>query len=282
MQQNSSDVSQIHHEVQVRHLLESDLSWVEELVQQAGWNQLLCDWQRILRYEPNGCFAAFSGLRLVGTVTTTTYGKDLGWIGMMLVHPDFRRLGIATGLMQHSISYLNGKETKCIKLDATPAGLCVYERLGFVSEWKFNRWELIADRPNDAKNKLNTILRDNELDRIAFGADRSHLLDRIEESSISVGTEGGFGMLRSGRIASYLGPVVALTAASAEQIVRSLISQKPGRIFWDIPGPNLAAQTIAKQLGFQPVRELTRMKLGVSDCTPNMMLQYAIAGPETG
>ena len=69
--------------VEIRVLREDDLSFVEKLLQQAGWNQLRVDWLRVLRYEFNGCFAAYAGERLIGTVTTTTYGKDLAWIGMM-------------------------------------------------------------------------------------------------------------------------------------------------------------------------------------------------------
>ena len=45
---------------------------------------------------------------------------------MMLVHPDVRRQGIATKLMQHVIEWLQNRAVQCIKLDATPAGAKVY------------------------------------------------------------------------------------------------------------------------------------------------------------
>ncbi len=287
MQQHSSEISQFQLEIEYRHLVESDLGSVEELVQQAGWNQLHCDWLRVLNYEPGGCFAAFSGDRLVGTVTSTSYGNDLGWIGMMLVHSDFRRRGIATELMRRSISYLKKeKEVKCIKLDATPVGQSVYAQLGFVVDWSFHRWELTSDlhqQPSVPHLQDNhSIDQITDLDHVAFGVDRTRWLASLTEASELNATKTGFGMIRSGRIASYLGPVVASTTDGAEQLVRSLLKRTGGRVFWDIPGPNLAAQSLAKQFGFQPVRQLTRMSLGKMHFVPDMLLQYAIAGPETG
>lgn len=287
MKQHSSEISKFQPEVRYRNLLEGDLGCVQVLVQQAGWNQLYADWLRVLNYEPGGCFAALSGDRLVGTVTSTAYGNELGWIGMMLVHSDFRRRGIATELMCRSISYLKKeKEVKCIKLDATPVGQSVYAQLGFVDDWSFHRWELASERqqqpivPNVQVSRSITLLAD--LDRAAFGVDRTRWLISLTEASELVATQTGFGMIRSGRIASYLGPLVASTTDSAEQLVRSLLKRTGGRVFWDIPGPNLAAQSLAKQFGFQPVRQLTRMSLGKMHFVPDMLLQYAIAGPETG
>ena len=271
--------------VKIRVLREDDLVFVDEFVQLAGWNQLRTDWLRVLRYEPNGCFAAFSDDRLIGTVTTTTYGKDLAWIGMMLVHPDFRRRGIATALMQRSISYLRDRHVECIKLDATPEGQFVYEQLGFVEEWRFHRWERSADKAVDTvrhNQDVSHVERLARLDHDAFGADRFAYLKLLKEVSFTISNGDGFGMIRSGRRASYLGPVTASTLDSAERILSELVRPMIGRIFWDIPGPNTAAQRLAKQLGFHPVRELIRMTLGKMQSMPDVSMQFAIAAPETG
>ena len=272
-------------DVEIRVLREGNLAFVDEFVQQAGWNQLRADWLRVLRYEPNGCFAAFSGERLIGTVTTTSYGKDLAWIGMMLVHPELRRRGIATALMRQSISYLSDRHVGCIKLDATPEGQFVYEQLGFVAEWKFHRWERSADQPSEIirpNHVVSQIGQIEQVDRVAFGADRSVFLKLLQEGSFTISNDEGFGMIRSGRRASYLGPVTTETTESAERIIRGLVDPMTGRIFWDIPGPNITAQQLAKQLGFHPMRELTRMALGQMLTMPDVAMQYAIAAPETG
>ncbi len=272
-------------DIETRVLREDDLTFVDEFVQLAGWNQLRADWLRVLRYEPNGCFAAFSGTRLIGTVTTTTYGKDLAWIGMMLVHPDFRRRGVATALMRRSLSYLRDRHVNCIKLDATPEGQFVYEQLGFVAEWRFHRWECSSDQPSEPvrpNHVVSQITPLEQVDRVAFGADRSAFLKLLQECSFTISNDEGFGMIRSGRRASYLGPVTTRTTESAERIIPGLVGPMTGRIFWDIPGPNITAQQLAKQLGFHPIRELTRMALGQMLSSPDISMQSAIAGPETG
>ncbi|MCB1202766.1 MAG: GNAT family N-acetyltransferase, partial [Verrucomicrobiae bacterium] len=55
-----------------------------------------------------------------GTATTTSYASDLAWIGMVLVHPDFRRQGIGTALLERAIRHLREeRRVTCVRLDAT-------------------------------------------------------------------------------------------------------------------------------------------------------------------
>ena len=79
------------------------------------------------------------------------------------------------------------------------------------------------------------------------------------------------------QIALHVGDVV-----NRDDILRELVGPMTGHIFWDIPGPNTVAQRLAEQLGFHPIRELTRMTLGQMQCMPDVSMQFAIAAPETG
>src|SRR5215813_5812717 len=91
---------------EIRLLFESDIPAAMKLKEAAGWNQTENDWLRLLMLEPKGCFGAVKDGRLVGSTTTTTYESDLAWIGMVLVEPESRRLGIATILMKTAMEYL--------------------------------------------------------------------------------------------------------------------------------------------------------------------------------
>ena len=252
----------------------------------AGWNQLREDWLRLISYEPNGCFIATCQGQLAGTVSTTRYGSDLGWIGMMLVDPECRRRGIATALIQHSVDYLRSHGVRCISLDATPVGLLVYQNTGFEVDWSFHRWRRNGSADGTPSRALSTSTRLNDqmlkLDRAAFGADRSVFLKLLSHESFSHVVSDGYGMLRSGFLASYLGPICAETAAVAETIAAELCARADGTIFWDIPAPNTDAAEIARSLGFTPVRDLTRMSLGAERLQPNLRLQYALADPAVG
>src|SRR6185503_15490799 len=125
--------------INIRLLFESDIPAAMRLKEAAGWNQTEADWRRLLSLEPNGCFAAVNDGRLVGTTTTTTYGNELAWIGMVLVDPQERRQGVATRLMKVAIDYLKDR-VATVKLDATALGRPVYERFGFRVECGLERW----------------------------------------------------------------------------------------------------------------------------------------------
>lgn len=283
----------------LRLMQEQDLDRADLLRQSAGWNQQIADWLRLIRYQPHGCFVAEHQERILGTVTTTSYGNKLAWIGMMLVDVEYRRKGIGTALMQRALAHLRIEApVACIKLDATPAGRPVYERLGFQVEWDFFRWELPHPRPTEygnvepppqgleitppAPTNAAVIQSYLDLDLRAFGQDRGEWLKQIVNAGTLITTTGGFGVLRTGSRADYLGPIIASTPETARQIISVLLAQSERPVFWDAPSPNEAAESLARQFAFQPVRTLTRMWLGQCDVQPDYGLQFGMVDPGTG
>src|SRR6185369_4869352 len=162
---------------EIRLLFESDIPAAMRLKEAAGWNQTEADWRRLLSLAPNGCFAAVSNGRLVGTTTTTVY-DELAWIGMVLVDPQHRRQGIAAQLMNVALDYLNGK-VGTIKLDATSLGQPVYEKFGFEVESEVERWTGNATGGGTQSPSVMDRAALLELDRLAFKADRSKLIERL-------------------------------------------------------------------------------------------------------
>ena len=281
--------------IALRLMIADDLPEADGLRRLIGWNQTLKDWRRFLDFEPDGCFVALKQGKVVGTVTTITYGSELAWIGMMLVHPESRREGIASRLMAQAIEYLKAKGIGCIKLDATPAGKPLYERLGFVSEWRLARWQSTNNRfigvaPLQTRDLHPQDWREVEaIDQKAFGLARLQLLRSLtEENSRAIvwpadGAVRGWGVLRAGANCGYLGPMASASAEGVEALTIALLHAADGRsVFWDIPDPNETAQTIARRFGFAPVRPLTRMYLGRNAGISNLGLLFGIADPALG
>lgn len=270
-------------QLKIRRLGLADLKFAQTVRELAGWNQTDADWRRFLGHEPDGCFLAEWDGVPAGTVTTTAYGGDLAWIGMMLVHPDCRRRGISTALMRQSIAYLQGRGVRCIKLDATPAGEPVYQRLGFRAEWKLRRWEAVLPEPVDQLGGSNDFIADLGLDREIFGADRAAWLQRLAADSrvVSLG-RAGYGMTRQGMRANYVGPIVAADPETGGRLAHTLVGALGGRTFWDVPDGNEAAVAVAQELGFKPVRDLLRMWLGEQNVAGDPRRQFAIGDPATG
>jgi ribosomal protein S18 acetylase RimI-like enzyme len=283
--------------LRVRTMLPADLPFADSLRALVGWNQTLADWQRFLRMEPQGCFLAEWDGAPVGTATTIVYGQDLAWIGMVLVHPEYRRRGIGGGLLLRCIQHLQARGVRCIKLDATPQGRPVYEKLGFRDEWTLRRWEaeLSSQAPRAPDSRIRAWAEVGApqfdlLDSRAFGVSRRELtLALAQQSSCALAYEPqrdaptGCGMLRQGARAFYLGPISATSPQGGIALVEALTGQgRAGRVFWDIPDLNEAAVGWAEGHGFSVQRTLTRMWLGDNRSPGNPREQFALAGPEVG
>ncbi len=283
--------------LRVRCLTSADLAFADSVRAQAGWNQTLDDWRRFLAADPEGCFLAEWNGAPAGTATTTVYAPELAWIGMVLVHPDYRRRGIARALLERCIEYLRGRGARCIKLEATPPGKQVYDELGFKDEWTLTRWECaeFQPRPGGLEGRIRSWreadARNIEpFDEQAFGVCRERLVRTLARQSrcalaleSETGSLAGYGLLRNGSQALYLGPVAATSADGAIQLIRGLLARGDGgRIFWDIPDPNHTAVSFAQQHGFTAQRTLTRMYLGENAAPGDARKQFALAGPELG
>lgn len=272
--------------IRLRTMHDEDLVFANEVRNIAGWNQTLTDWRRFMALEPKGCFIAEWNGEPAGTATTTCYGKDLAWIGMVLVHPNFRRRGLGNALLDHCISYLrDDKEIRCVKLDATPEGQPLYEKLGFKAEWSLKRW--VGNGGGQTENCPQDALSDTslKLDQGIFGADRSALLKSLEQGSMAsrVLDDGSFGLIRPGMKATYLGALSPANEASGEVIARELISCAPADpIFWDLPDANEYATSLAEDLDFEPKRDLLRMYLGDNTPAGDPLRMFGISEPGLG
>ena len=86
-------------ELEIRLLTEGDIGAGMRLKELAGWNQTESDWRRLLKLDSQGCFVACIDHRVVGTATSTAYGPDLAWIGMVLTRANYRGRGFARRLL---------------------------------------------------------------------------------------------------------------------------------------------------------------------------------------
>lgn len=276
----------------------ADLSRADALRAQAGWNQTLPDWRRLLDYEPDGCFVAELDGTIAATATTTRYGTAVAWIGMVLVDQAHRRRGIGSALFRHCLNALAG--VRSVQLDATPLGQPLYQKFGFECVWNWHRWERAAATKLDLapsreggngcrpwrESDLNQMAA---LDAAAFGVERTNMLHQLARDSQTLVVEDpsgrirAFGMLRPGSRADYLGPMVSESFCFAESLIQTLMAHAEARaVFWDIPEANTAATDAARALGFTQQRPLVRMAAGTCPVAGNQTTYYGIADPAIG
>jgi GNAT superfamily N-acetyltransferase len=263
-------------------MTEKDVPGALQLSTLAGWNQTGDDWRMLLQLAPNGCLAIELEQRIVATATLLCYGNWLGWIGMVLTHPECRHRGYAKQLFAELLGRADSLGVRTLKLDATEQGRSLYESYGFKSERRMERWHCPAGKNAEAAGSVVDMSNLLQWDRRAFGTDRSDLLKNLASRGNAVATAAGFALTRPGSNASYLGPCIAENGASARELIEQAMRQSPGSsFFWDLLPSNRNAVSLAREFGFSPQRRLTRMFRG-DEFRAEENLVYAIAGFELG
>lgn len=260
----------------IRLLTDSDRGELLSLSEESGWNQLWPDWERILRLCPEWVFGAeIRGQGLVATSTVLTYGDECGWVGMVLVRKSCRGGGLGKLIFEKALETAKERGIRNIGLDAADLGRPIYLKYGFVDTCPISRWSgtlksghgMLSDYAGEAD--WPGII---ELDYRHSGVDRSALLRRLAaEPDVRCwvcrdgGRVVGYGILRPGREAWQLGPVVVDQDEAFSKILSTAAHFLNGRpVFMDIFHPGIEARV--KALGLERARLLMRMYHGhVSD-----------------
>lgn len=286
----------------VRVLQVKDIPAAEVLREQAGFNQTVPDWERLLGWNPAGCFVAEQDGCLIATVTITPYAGELTWIGMMLVHESWRRQGVGRELFAHALRAAEEQSPRArIGLDATPSGQPLYRDFGFGVCYSLSKWDgtvrptssavvgrksRSAVRPLLARDMTGVIA----LDMRAAGVDRSAVLSGLAGARTSLclvaerdGDLVGFAISRPGAVQHNIGPVVARDPESAADLMRALLGGLAGQpVALMIPDANERSTGVAEQHGLVSRRPLFRMIRGHSGSSRPSPMCWAIAGPELG
>jgi GNAT superfamily N-acetyltransferase len=274
---------------------DTDLPAAEALVREAGWNQVVADWE-IFR-ALGTVHTARDGGHVVATAATLPHG-NFAWISMVLVLPEYRRGGLGTRLLERCVAALDG-EGRVPVLDATPAGRPIYRAMGFEDCWGYHR--LARQRPQraatvaaEAAARVRPIADADwsalcAYDAAAFGADRGALLQRLrgrlpaaELIAERNGRITGFVLGRNGRSASQIGPLIAEDDDTAHRLLARALAAIEGPVYLDFADAKTEIRAWLTQCGFVAQRPLTRMLYRRSTGFDDTSRTFAVVGPEFG
>jgi GNAT superfamily N-acetyltransferase len=248
----------------------------------AGWNQNEADWRFFL--SKGIVLGLRDGDRLVATAALLPYSAGNAWISMVLVTADFRRRGIATKLVDACLGVAK-RRGLTTWLDATPAGATVYGPLGFVPTLQLRRLRLTrpqgttATRPLSAGNLDALAARDGS----AMGFDRSTLLSEFSArpGSRIVSDDRAMALVRNGRTARHIGPLLADRPDQARALVDAIVHSETGP--WLIDAVHSQEEFLNGLVasGWNIERPFQRMRFGPAPVSPTQ-LPFAVAGPEFG
>jgi GNAT superfamily N-acetyltransferase len=280
----------------IRQMTKNDLEEAICLSAGEGWNQTEKDWHLLLDGPHNICIVADDGTKVAGTATALCYANEVAWIGMVLVDKALRGQGIGRMLLIDIIEKL--KHIDSIKLDATPAGLPLYQSLGFIEEYNIIRMispafhDFYFKYPNGEPLHIDAdgLTEVLDLDKNIFGADRTYLLRTLYQNYPLKALQlrhnnlpDGYIFGRDGLRFNYIGPVSAQTTDSAKALIaKALIIHNNQPVALDILEDKGELIRWLESIGFIRQRHFVRMYLKNNSHAGKVENQFLISGPEFG
>lgn len=203
------------------------------LSRQEKWPHRPQDWQMALQLS-SGAVALDEQGRVAGTILVTPYGMDCATINMVIVDRNQRGNGLGRKLMERAFALAGDRP---LRLVATADGMPLYEKLGFGASGTIRQHQGEVEdlgSPDGVEiADADDLMEIKALDRDAYGADRTALIDALAE-------RGEFAVIRkNGAVQAYaairpfgrgevIGPVIAENAAEAKALIGFFASSRPG------------------------------------------------------
>jgi len=273
-----------------------DIPAAMRLKDDEDWNQTQRDWELIVNNSHNFCLVADFNGSVVGTAAAVNYSNIVSWISMILVDKKFRGRGIGKKLLAGLMEKLTS--CKSVKLDATPAGMTVYEKIGFIAEYRIFRMTnpSIGFRFPERSDFLplrvgkKDIIEIAKLDQKVFGANRTILIEALirdypgqawilrKDNLIT-----GYVLGRAGTKYNQIGPVGTSTVQDAEILIKNALESNVNRpVVVDIPENSVELIDWLHSIGFTTQRPFMRMYYKKNPFPGEINKQYLICGPEFG
>jgi ribosomal protein S18 acetylase RimI-like enzyme len=262
--------------ISIRTFSDADLEAADGILSSAfqraeSWQPELRLFQRL---QPDGIFLASRDGMPAGMVASIIY-SDYAYVGLMGIHQDFQRQGLGLALMEHLLGWMEEQKVPLVKLDASPAGQPLYEKMGFVPLEEVYVFQRSTSQLDGQRVKEIQLITTQHLDLIAasdaqaFGADRSRLLRALlelypERALISHDEHkqvNGYLFAQAKRI----GPWIMTEDGDAEPLLRQALSLPfNGTVSVVTPAENTHAVSLLQQFGFQITRVNRHMACGLS------------------
>ena len=259
----------------ITHLRVDEVPTLRDWARAEGWNPGLHDIAIAWQLDPDAFLALRRGNELVGAGTIYSHHGDFGFMGLFIVRPDMRGLGLGTALWLHRRDALLNRLSPgaSIGMDGVFDMVPFYERGGFELAYRDLRFDGIASGEADRTvidGALVPFEQVDALDSQHFPTSRSEFLRAWlaapGTSSAAVVDNGilmGFGVTRSCEQGHRFGPVLALTSDVALRIVETLMHRVEGQpVQIDVPEINDAGLAIAQRFSMTESFGCARMYLG--------------------
>lgn len=263
-------------------MLRAELDVLVEWAAGEGWNPGLHDAGIFWQTDPAGFIAAECDGRMIGGGAIVSYGGRFGFMGLFIMHPEWRHQGLGNQLWHYRRNALQARLSApaAIGMDGVFAMQAYYAKGGFEFHNRDLRYEGVgvAGAPGADVVPLSSVPWERVLayDSAHFPAPRPDFLrawiTQPQGQALGVvrdGTLCGYGVVRACRRGFKIGPLFAATPEIADTLFQSLSHHARGEpLFLDVPASHAAAVSLAERHGMHEVFGCARMYLGPAPRLP--------------
>ncbi len=246
-----------------------------------GWIAEAWELEFLLDLFPAGCLVVRDGNgQPVAFVTSLKHNRS-GWIGNLIVAPEYRGKGIGELLFLAALQALREASVETVWLTASRMGMALYSRHGFNRIDTILRWSGASRQSHPVSPESGSDNNAAMLDALAWGDRRDLLLERTMARGTSICDSHGFITVQPCGGRFQLGSFIALDQSGAQKLLEAaqqLIPNGSG-LYLDSPALNRSAARIyhACQLRITGTNEL--MYFGVPPLyRPELLFGMATMG----
>lgn len=279
--------------MKIRPMESTDIDFALTLTSREEWSDIRTDFELLIAHSPKAAFVGIEENKRIGMISAVAYGIT-GFIGSLIVLDGYRGKGNGTGLMRFAIDFLERQGIHTMMLDAVPEAASMYAKLGFRPVCKSLRFIGTVDG-STSKNIRNLTPADTQrvidLDRTAFGNDRSHFLTRrirdcpdqcyvLLDGSDITGFAIGSNRPNTVRIAPW---VVSGHHPDSGDLVRAISESVLGKqVSLGVLESNRLSVEVCRDIGLRETKHSIRMARSKDPVRPLSEMEYAIGSPAKG
>jgi GNAT superfamily N-acetyltransferase len=266
----------------VQKLKQIDLETLIRWAANEGWNPGKHDAKVFWETDPDGFYGCFFEDKLIAGGSLVSYNHEFGFMGLFIVHSDFRNTGIGRKLWHFRRDMLLSrlKPNSSIGMDGVLDMQPFYRKGGFNIAYRDERYELLSEEFKFSNHISPIELKDFdailEYDIKYFCCSRSKFLKgwlfMPESNAIKYKKDNeilGYAVIRKAETGFKIGPLFANNVEIAEELLLYCLSAYPNQsVFLDIPTTNNDAVSLVKKYGGKYVFECARMYYGKVPNTP--------------
>ena len=258
--------------LRVRRMTRGDVDFAIELATKQGWNPGIHDAECFYAADPDGFFVGELDGEPIGCVSAVAYSESFGIMGLYIVKPKFRGMGLGSRMIEKGLAYLEGRN---VGGDSVLQQEEYYRRYGFRRAHFSYRYEGVGggSMPAGVVDISQVPFDDLAVyDAAVFSCPRPRFLkcwiDQPEGRALAVVENGrlaGYGVIRRCRKGYKIAPLFADDPRLAQRLFDALRSHALGKpVFMDTPEPNMAAVALAARhkmkVVFQTLRTYNKGK----------------------